>query len=150
MKYIKNFELCIRRVKLEFPFEHKFLTPQDVCIVARELIGIVAHEHMIVFFLNTQNQIIGYSKVGIGGVSYCPVDVRVIFRNALILGAQGIILAHNHPSGNLMPSEDDFRLTQKVAGINELLGISLIDHLVITMDEYFSIREHYPQYFEGK
>ena len=96
------------------------------------------YESVIVVFLNRANKTIGWMKVSQGGLSGTVVDNRLILATALKGLAQGIILAHNHPSGNTQPSENDTKMTRKLKEGCELLDIALLDHIIITADSYYS------------
>lgn len=95
-------------------------------------------ESVICIFLNRANKTIGWFKVSQGGLSGTVVDNRLILATALKGLAQGIILCHNHPSNNLNPSESDTRMTMKLKEACDLLDISLLDHIILTADSYFS------------
>ena len=115
----------------------------DAANVAREIYGntnskIDLKEYFFVICLNRANEVIGYHKVSEGGVSQTVVDARIIFATAVKCLATGIILLHNHPSGNLKPSQQDRDMTRKIADAGKLLDVALIDHLIITSESYYS------------
>jgi len=99
------------------------------------------HESFFVLFLNNRNQVICYKKISDGGITGTVVDVRIIFALALKVLATGIVMAHNHPSGNLKPSAPDLKLTEKVKQGGALLDIQLLDHLIITDEYYYSFAD---------
>ncbi|HLQ99325.1 MAG TPA: DNA repair protein RadC [Sphingobacterium sp.] len=99
------------------------------------------HEEFWALYLNTSCRLIGMKVISRGGNDFTPVDIRIIIREALVKRAHSIILAHNHPSGSLQPSEADKFLTEKIRGGAELLNIRVNDHLIITDTEYFSFRD---------
>jgi DNA repair protein RadC len=94
-----------------------------------------------IILLNRANSIIGNFTVSIGGISGTVVDARLIFSVALKTLASGIILIHNHPSGNLRPSEQDIQITQKLKEGAKLLDLSILDHLILTTDGYLSFAD---------
>lgn len=98
-------------------------------------------ESMVMICLNRNNKVIGFYKVSSGGVSGTMCDPKVIFTVALNCGASSIMLAHNHPSGNVKPSQADILVTKKIKSAGELLEIHLFDHLILTNDSYFSMQE---------
>lgn len=100
------------------------------------------YESVIVIFLNRQNNTIGWLKVSQGGLSGSVVDVRLILATALQCLASGIIMAHNHPSGNTNPSEADLRLTKKVKEGAEIMDMQLLDHVVLTETDYYSMADN--------
>ena len=91
--------------------------------------------------LNRANKVLGIYPVSKGGVSGTLVDPKLIFSVALKCNASSIILAHNHPSGNLFPSENDKELTQKLKSAGNFLDIKVLDHLIITPEGYFSFAD---------
>lgn len=95
-------------------------------------------EEIVLICLSTANKVVGYYKVGAGGLTSVTIDQRVVFSIALTCGATKIMLAHNHPSGNLKPSNADIELTNRISKSGELLDITLLDHLIITKKGYYS------------
>lgn len=95
-------------------------------------------EEAVALFLNRGNRVLGGYKVSSGGITGTVVDVRIVLSIALKCLASGVILAHNHPSGELTPSKVDNDLTQKLKEAAKLMDISLLDHLIITIDGYYS------------
>lgn len=143
-KSIRNYELRIRRVKVaedEAAYGKSIREPDDVAEVARALIGDAAQEHFCVFMLDIRNRIIGYYEAGRGGIDSCPVDPRSVFRTSIAVGASSILIAHNHPSGDPSPSKEDLALTKRLKDGAKLLGLTLLDHVIVTDDEVLSMRE---------
>ena len=99
-------------------------------------------EHLIVMALNGAHEIIFTKRVSTGLVNRTIVHPRETFADALKERASAIVIAHNHPSGNLEPSDDDKDVTIRIQKAGEILGIRLLDHLIISDDEYFSFLEH--------
>ena len=98
-------------------------------------------EHMIMFSLDSQNQIRGYKVISSGGQTNMTPDNKIIFRNALLLGAAGIILAHNHPSGQAEPSIEDKTFTEKIKKASESLDITFLDHIILGKNGFYSFAE---------
>lgn len=98
-------------------------------------------EQFKVMLLNRANKVLGILEVSTGGITGTVADPRLIFVAALKAGATGIILAHNHPSGNLNPSQQDIDLTRKIKEGGKLLEIQLLDHLIITSESYYSFSD---------
>ena len=98
-------------------------------------------EQFIVLMLNNSNKVLGFYPMSIGGLSSTIVDIRLIFSTAIKTLATSIILAHNHPSGSLQPSQADKSITQKVKEAGQLLDIRLLDHLIVTDESYFSFAD---------
>ncbi|MBX9886690.1 MAG: JAB domain-containing protein [Flavobacteriaceae bacterium] len=95
-------------------------------------------EEVLILCLNNSNKVIGFHKVSSGGMTGTIVDVRMIFTTALNCLATSLIIAHNHPSGTLQPSEADKMITKKIKEAGEFLDIKLLDHLIITDESFFS------------
>ena len=98
-------------------------------------------EEVKILLLNRSNKVLGIYSLAKGGLTSCIVDVRIILSIALKTLATGIILFHNHPSGNLKPSKADLDIIKKLKNSCDLLDISLLDHLIITKDNYFSFAD---------
>lgn len=98
-------------------------------------------EFFFVLFLNQSNKLIGYTKVGEGGINTVNVDARLVFAPALKALASGIVLIHNHPSGGLKPSHADRMLTKDFKEAGRILQIKVLDHLIITSDGYYSFMD---------
>ena len=98
-------------------------------------------EQFKIILLNRSNHVIGISEVSKGGIEGTVVDPRIVFGIALKAGASAIVLAHNHPSGNLTASVSDMQLTDKLRAGGKLLGIDVYDHLIISLDGYFSLAD---------
>lgn len=99
------------------------------------------HEEMMLLLLNRQNRIMGWAKLSSGGVAGTVCDAKVIFQVALNANASGIVLCHNHPSGNTTPSEEDKRITTQIGVGAKYLEIKLIDHIILTADNYLSFAD---------
>ncbi|MDD2583943.1 MAG: DNA repair protein RadC [Bacteroidales bacterium] len=99
------------------------------------------HEECWVLYLNRANKLISKERLSIGGVSSTVVDVKIIIRNALAKLASGLILVHNHPSGNASPGENDKIQTKILKDAASLFDIALLDHLIIAGDRYFSFAD---------
>lgn len=98
-------------------------------------------EEFKLLLMNRANRVIGIYEVSSGGLNGTVADQRLIFAAALKAGASGICLCHNHPSGNIQPSEHDKRLTRQVKEGGVILNITLIDHLIIAKESYYSFAE---------
>ena len=101
-----------------------------------------SQEHFLVMYLNQSNHPLKVECVSKGGTTNVIADPKIIFKNALNLGATCIVLGHNHPSGNPRPSEEDRLLTKKLFGAGKLLDISVTDHIIIGNERYYSFRDH--------
>ena len=104
----------------------------------RPIIGELPHEEFWVLFLNNSNKVISKTQLSKGGISGTIVDTRLVFRLALENRATGLILCHNHPSGNLIPSDADKDITRRIKTAGAILDVKILDHLIITETNYYS------------
>lgn len=107
----------------------------------RGKLGDLNQEEFHIILLNRANKLITIEKTSEGGISQTVVDQRVIFRKALNVNASAIILAHNHPSGNLNPSQADIDITKKIEKSGNLIGIELLDHIIVSATAYYSFKD---------
>lgn len=110
----------------------------EVLLSLWDLDTLELQEEFKVLLLNRANEVLGIYPLSKGGITGTVVDSRLIFAVALKCNATGIILCHNHPSGNLKPSDADITLTRSIKKCADFLDISLIDHLIITRNGFFS------------
>jgi len=110
----------------------------DVLLASWNLDTIELQEEFKILLLNRANEVLGVYPLSKGGITGTVVDQRLIFAVALKCNATGIIMSHNHPSGKLLPSEADITLTKSIVKCAELLEISLLDHLIITKNGFYS------------
>lgn len=99
------------------------------------------HEQFWVLYMNKANRVFKIQRISVGGVSGTVVDVKLILRDALQYTASGIILAHNHPSGNMQPSDADISVTRKLKEAAKLMEIALLDHVIVGNKEYYSFAD---------
>jgi DNA repair protein RadC len=143
MKKIKLPELKIK-VKATKGDEFYIKNSDDVVNVLRSIFNadtLQWTEEFILVCLNRAHKVIGYYKVGAGGFSGVVCDVKVIMTMALQSSASSLIVAHNHPSGNLKPSEADRKMTDKINGACKLFDMTLLDHIILTADGSYSFAE---------
>ena len=98
-------------------------------------------EYFKVLFLNQAKQVLGYTLISEGGITETCADVRVILQAALLTNSVAIILAHNHPSGNLKPSRQDMEITKQVKNTAQLMRIKVLDHRILTDTGYYSFAD---------
>jgi DNA repair protein RadC len=116
----------------------KITSSKRVFEIMQPIIGELPHEEFWVLFLNNSNKVISKSQLSKGGISGTIVDVRLVFKLALENGATALILCHNHPSGNLQPSDADRKITKKIKLAGDSLDVKVLDHLIITETKYYS------------
>lgn len=134
-------ELGRRRKQEDIIEKPKITSSKQAYEVIKPVLEDLPHEEFWVIFLNQANKVIDKKLIGRGGIAETTADIRIIFKLALESLASGIILCHNHPSGNLTPSKSDYNLTQKINEASKLFNISVLDHLIIGDANYYSFRD---------
>jgi DNA repair protein RadC len=135
-------ELGRRRKLAEVPYIPQIRSSKDVADIFQPLLSDLAHEEFWILFLNRSNKVINRMKLSQGGISGTVTDVRMVMKRAIEYLASGIIVCHNHPSGNLNPSESDSRITQKIKEAGNIMDIQLLDHLIISEKDYYSFADN--------
>ena len=116
--------------------------PEHVANLFRRIIDVDdTREHMIVFHLDGNHTVTNYNIAAIGTANFCSIHPREIFQPALLNGAVSIVIAHNHPSGSCSPSREDRDVTHRMNQIAGLLKITLLDHVIVTANDYCSLRD---------
>ena len=118
----------------------QLLSPQDVFDSLKD-IRVSKKEHFVVFFLDSRNQQIHQEIISVGTINASLVHPREVFEPAVKYLAVQIILAHNHPSGDLAPSEDDLTVNKRLIEAGKILGIEVLDHIIVTKDSFMSFKE---------
>ncbi len=134
-------ELGRRRKSAEITEEKKIRTSNDVYTLFHPLLSDLSHEEFWILYLNRSNRIISRMKVSQGGISGTITDIRIIMKKGLELLASSVIICHNHPSGNREPSEADIKITGKIKDATAFFDISLLDHLIVTDNGYYSFAD---------
>lgn len=140
-------EFKIREIEVTFNKEAYFFgqvtSSSDVTNFIRERIlkGIEVQEHFIALYLNQANKIIGYYHHSTGTINATMVDTEIVAAVALKTLAKSVIISHNHPSGNLQPSEADRVMTKRIKEALKLFDVALLDHVIVTKEGYFSFAE---------
>ena len=139
--------IFVREVTLRYRTpEHKQKTlvairePEDVAAFVRGVLPDNVREHFIALFLDSAHNIVAYSVVSTGTANQSLVHIREVFQPALIAGACGLAVAHNHPSNNKAPSIEDGKVTKGIKEASELLGIPFLDHVIVTEADYYSYK----------
>ena len=120
----------------------KIRSASDVATFARSILTDNSREHFIAMFLDAMHQVTAYSIVSIGTANYAVVTPREVYQRAIVAGAIAIAVAHNHPSGSPLPSDEDHKVTKRLFESGVLLGIKLLDHVVVTDNEHYSFSEN--------
>jgi len=134
-------ELGRRRRGEEALNKKKITSSKSVFEVMQPILGDLPHEEFWIIYLNNSNKVLLKQQQSKGGITGTLVDVRLVLKQALEVGATSLILAHNHPSGTLVPSESDKQLTQKLKQAANSLDIKVLDHLIVTEKAYFSFAD---------
>lgn len=119
----------------------KITCSRDAYEILQPLIGELEHEEFWILYLNNSNKVLHKGQLSKGGLTGTLVDVRIVMKQALELGAVGLILAHNHPSGTLRPSTQDKNITQKLKRAAEALDVKVLDHIIVTQRDYYSFAD---------
>jgi DNA repair protein RadC len=137
-----SLELGRRRKLAEVEDVLQIRSSKDVAEIFQPLLSDLLHEEFWILFLNRSNKVINKMKLSQGGISGTVTDVRLVMKKAIEYLASGIIVCHNHPSGNLNPSESDSKITQKIKEAGNLMDIQLLDHLIISDKDYYSFADN--------
>lgn len=116
----------------------KITSSKIVFEIMQPIIGELPHEEFWILYLNNSNKVISKSQLSKGGIIGTLVDVRLVFKIALEIGATSLVLCRNHPSGSLIPSDADIQITKKIKLAGESLDIKVLDHIIITETRYYS------------
>lgn len=141
MKTLPLYEL--KKIQTNFPKE-KITSSEKAYNFIKQFYNddIEIFESSFILLLNNANQTIGYAKISQGGITGTVVDVRLIAKYAVESLCTGVILAHNHPSGKLNPSQADINITEKTKKALALLDIILLDHLILTSESFYSLSDN--------
>ena len=135
-------ELGRRRKLTEVQDVPQIRCSKDIADIFQPILSDLLHEEFWILFLNRSNKVINKMKLSQGGISGTVTDVRIVMKTAIEYLASGIIVCHNHPSGNLNPSESDTKITQKIKEAGNLMDIQLLDHIIISDKDYYSFADN--------
>ena len=130
-----------KRINVKPLIRERLNSPEKIFNYYRYLIGSKKQEYFFFFFLDNQKRIIKDKIIFIGTLNFSPVHPREIFKEAYLLSASSFVCIHNHPSNNPIPSKEDIITTKRLSEIGKLLGIPLVDHIIIGIDNYYSMLE---------
>lgn len=141
MALLTAFEIG-RRVRAE-KVEQKpqIQNSMDVVNFMQNKIAYLNHEEFWVLYLNNANLILKTAQISKGGITSTEVDTRIVMQEAVVQKATQLILCHNHPSGSVRPSRADINLTEKISKAAKIMDISLVDHIIIHREKYYSFAE---------
>lgn len=138
---VASLELGKRRKIQEVLEKKQIKSSKDIFEIFANKLGDLPYEEFWLVLLNRANKIIDLSKISKGGVSGTIADLKIILKYAIEKTASGIIVCHNHPSGNISPSDSDISLTEKIKKACEIIDIPLLDHLIVTDSSYYSFSD---------
>lgn len=99
------------------------------------------HEEAVILLLNRAMHVLGWAKISVGGITGTVIDTRIVFQYGLLANATGIVLSHNHPSGQTKPSEQDKAITKKLVAAGKMIEIELLDHIIFSENGYYSFAD---------
>ncbi len=134
------FELAKRQELEKDLGDYQITDPESVVRVLRTSITEKAKEHFKLILLNTRNKIIRIGTISVGTLNASLVHPREVFKEALIHNAYSVILAHNHPSGDCEPSEEDIRITKRLRDAGSIMGVEVLDHIIVSTTSFFSFK----------
>ena len=144
MKNWKAYELVVKRKKVAEQSEERVEQPAAAAKMFRDFAKDSNQESLFVMVLGARNNLIGIEQIYVGTATGTSVRVNEVFRSCILTGGQGIVVVHNHPSGDHSPSDEDKKLTEDLIRGARLLDIEFLDHLVISSEGYTSIRSNVP------
>lgn len=137
-----SFEFGRRRIDSEIIERFKITSSKQAYQIFKKYLSDLSHEEFWILILNRANELIKKENLSKGGISGTVVDIRLICKSVIENNASGIVIAHNHPSGQLNPSIQDKEITAKLKTALQLFDVSLIDHLIIGDQNYFSFADN--------
>lgn len=135
------FEICRRRSSTPKTVPTRIRSSQDAHNVIGPMLADLPYEEFWIILVSRSNTVISTNKISQGGISGTVTDVRLILNAAVEKLASGILLCHNHPSGNLTPSEADIKITKKIKDAAALLDLSVLDHIIVSSQGYLSMAD---------
>lgn len=138
---VSALELGKRRKLSEITTQPQITCSNDAYQLLHPILADLRHEEVWVLLLNRANKVINKIQVSKGGVAGTVIDIRMIMKEAIQSLASGMVLSHNHPSGNSMPSRDDDEITRKLKEAGKLMEIELLDHVIVCDHSYYSYRD---------
>ncbi len=138
---IAAIELGRRLAKPITEIKPKITSPYDVYYMLSPDLLHLDQEHFIVLYLNVKSELIKEETIYIGTLNQMVIHPRDIFKKAIQYSAAGMIIVHNHPSGNSEPSRADIQTTKQLINASEIIGIDLVDHLILGKEEFYSIKQ---------
>lgn len=135
------------KIKLQMVQEQNFNYNSKTISSAQDIVKYIneyeelekaTEETTLLICLNTKNQVVAYTELAKGGINFCYIDMKTIFKNILLCNANKFILVHNHPSGVADPSKSDIEITKHIKQASEIMNIEFLDHIVVANDDFVS------------
>ena len=139
---ISRYRVMLVKESLAHPSPVKIMDSQNAYRLLVPLFDGLDREHFLVIGLDAKHAVTGINTVSIGSLTMSIVHPREVFKPLLLMNASAVLLAHNHPSGDPTPSQEDRALTRRLKEGGELLGITVLDHVVLGGDRYYSFADH--------
>jgi len=140
-KFIREVNVNYRKTNVE---RIRISDARRVADFVRSILIDNSREHSIALFLDGYEQVSGYSIISIGDYNSVQFSPRELFQRAILVGSSSLVVAHNHPSGSLTPSNADFQVTERLKEAGSILGISILDHVIITDHNFVSLQYPVP------
>jgi len=137
---VAAFELARRGLQKGLGVQPVICSPTDVLPLLADIKD-QRREHFLCLYLNASNQVIHREIVSIGSLSSAILHPREVFQPAVLQSAASVVLAHNHPSGDVSPSHDDIILTRRLVQAGKIMGIDVLDHMIIGANDFLSLQE---------
>jgi DNA repair protein RadC len=138
---IKVKSLEVREIEYSYDKRPKINSMDDVVQIVKPMIADSNKEFFMALYLNTKNGVLKQEVISIGSLNANIVHPREIFKTACMISASSIIVAHNHPSGDPLPSREDIEITKKLHEAGKMMGIELLDHVIIGHDRNYGFKE---------
>lgn len=140
--YVRELVVSYRRMKtMTTCADRSIATPREAASVFASIMGEEAVEVFGILCLTTKHRLIAYHQISRGGIDHAVASPREVFQVALLSHAAAVVVGHNHPSGDPMPSSDDVTLTTRLEQAGEILAVPLLDHVIVAEDNYYSFKE---------
>lgn len=141
--------MVVRDESIPATYSPTIQSPQDIYRLATTETDLIDldREAIYAIHLDARNKVLGIEMVSLGTLNSSLVHPRETFKSAILTGASGLILLHNHPSNDPKPSEEDIQLTARISKAGEILGIELLDHLIVCAKGHYSMKQEHPRLF---
>ena len=135
------------KIKLQMVQEKKFNYNSKTISSATDIVKYInkfeelekaTEETILLICLNVKNQVVAYTELAKGGINYCNLDMKTIFKNILLCNASKFIMVHNHPTGIAKASQSDINITRKIKEMSNIMEIDFLDHIIVADDDYIS------------